>query len=218
LISLCILRTLCFQPHLPPDLGEYSSAKTAMRVIYCVTLSFFLISCASQRTPTSSASPLPPPTVHRRELLDSGPQGPLISKDASYCECGRPPASIASVNSELLNRHRPPAVCDRISAGPNQVISALKSEEYPYPTTTKTPKRCRTKSSLHSSTQVEALGSTSITPGTCELPSLNSSTCSDIPLIQYLLPPPVPLHHPSQFHMARFLPIGLSTRLGYHRW
>jgi hypothetical protein len=139
-----------------------------MRVIYCVTLYFLLISHASQRVPTSSASPLPLPGVHRRDLLASNPQDLLIGEETSYVECGHVMDSIASVNSELLNPYRLPAASDLISSGHNELNTAFNLEEYPYPTTTKTPKRSRTRSSRHSSTQSAAMASTSIEPGTCK--------------------------------------------------
>jgi hypothetical protein len=147
--------------------GEYSAAKAAMRVIYCVTLSLLLISHAFRRVPTSSASPLPLPGVHHRDLLASNPQDLLIGEETSYAECSHAMASIAGVNSELLMSPYLPSASDRISSGPSELNTAFNLEEYPYPTTTKTPKRSRTKSSRHSSTQGGAMASTSVAPGTC---------------------------------------------------
>jgi hypothetical protein len=152
-----------------------------MRVIYCVTLSFFLIFHASQRLPTSSASPLPPPGVYRRDLHASNPPSLLTSEETNYVEYSHAMASIASVNSELLNPYRLPAASDRFSAGPNELTAAFDLEEYSYSTTTKTPKQSRTKSSRHSSTQAEAMRSTSIAPGTRTSYSSDLPVYSDIP-------------------------------------
>lgn len=156
---------LCFAPERPfasvhNSLATLLSATTpppaAMRVNYCDTVLFLLISYAFQRI---SASPLPSNNV---DMLSWNPLGSLMQLKAHN-------AQVYDKNClETVDDDGPKHSRADNSPGLNEV-TAFGLEEYPYPTNTRTSKttKMRSRTSKSQSNVPAMMAMTSTAPVTC---------------------------------------------------